>query len=179
MPRDIVGRFATAGGVTDMDRVSQVEVLDHGGSIGRIVIHVVTVAHLRRAAMAAPVMGDDTIALVEEKEHLVVPVVGAQRPAVVEDDRLCGLRAPVFVVNLNAILGREGAHILWVLFGWCGLWVVAVARTPENPVGRCERGGAVLCFLDLCRLPHRRSLLSGGLLRLVEGLDDGGVVGRH
>jgi len=31
--RDVVGRFATAGGVTDMDRVPQVEMFDHGGHI--------------------------------------------------------------------------------------------------------------------------------------------------
>ena len=77
MPRDVVGRFAAAGGVTDMDRVSQVEVLDHGGCVGRVVIHVVTVAHLRGAAMAAAVMGDDAVALVDEVEQLVVPVIGA------------------------------------------------------------------------------------------------------
>jgi hypothetical protein len=61
-----VGRFATAGGVADVDRFSQVEVLDHGGYFGRVVIHVVTVAHLRGAAMAAPVVGDDAVALVEK-----------------------------------------------------------------------------------------------------------------
>ena len=59
MLRDVAGRFAAAGGVTDMDRIPQVEMLDHGGNIGGVVIHVVTVTHLRRAAMAAPVMGDD------------------------------------------------------------------------------------------------------------------------
>ena len=46
-----------------MDGVSQVEMLDHGGDVGGVVVHVVTVAHLRRAAVAAPVVGDDAIAL--------------------------------------------------------------------------------------------------------------------
>ena len=41
-----------------MDGVSQIEVLDHGGNIGGVVVHVVAVAHLRRAAMTAPVMGE-------------------------------------------------------------------------------------------------------------------------
>src|SRR4029077_4284964 len=104
MPRDVVRRFAAASGVTDMDRVSQVEVLDYGGCIGRVVIHVVTVAHLRRATVAAAVMGDDTVPLADEVEHLVVPVVGAQRPAVVKYDRLSGLRAPVFVKDAGAVL---------------------------------------------------------------------------
>ena len=38
--------------------------------------------------MAAAVVGDDAVAFAEEEQHLVVPVVRAQRPAVVEDDRL-------------------------------------------------------------------------------------------
>ena len=47
MLRDVVSRFATAGGVPDMDGISQVEMFEHGGSVGRVVIHVMTVAHLR------------------------------------------------------------------------------------------------------------------------------------
>ena len=71
-----------------MNGVPQIEMLDHGGNIGGVVIHVVAVAHLRRAAMAAAVMGDDAVALAEEVEHLRVPIVADQRPAVVKDDRL-------------------------------------------------------------------------------------------
>ena len=66
----------------------QVEMLDDRGGVGGVVVHVVAVADLARPAMAAPVMGDDAVALLEEVEHLRVPVVGAQRPAVMEDDRL-------------------------------------------------------------------------------------------
>src|SRR5215213_1093833 len=50
------------------------------------------------------------MALAEEVEHLGVPVVGAERPAVVEDDRLSVLRAPVLVEDFNAIFGRDGSH---------------------------------------------------------------------
>ena len=39
--------------------------------------------------MAAAVMGDDAVALDQEEHHLGVPVIGAQRPAVVEHDG-CG-----------------------------------------------------------------------------------------
>jgi hypothetical protein len=53
--------------------------------------------------MAAPVMGDDTIALLDEVEHLRIPVVAAQGPAVMEDDGLRVLRAPVLVVELNVV----------------------------------------------------------------------------
>jgi hypothetical protein len=85
---DVARRLAAAGGVADVDGVAQVEMLDHRGDVGGVVVHVVAVADLARAAMAAPVMGDDAVALLEEEEHLRVPVVGAQRPAVVEHDRL-------------------------------------------------------------------------------------------
>jgi hypothetical protein len=38
--------------------------------------------------MAAPVVGDDAVALAEKIEHLRIPIVAAQRPPVVKDDRL-------------------------------------------------------------------------------------------
>jgi hypothetical protein len=53
--------------------------------------------------MAAAVMRDHAIALREEEHHLRVPVVGAQRPAVMEDDRLRVLGAPVLVEDLGAV----------------------------------------------------------------------------
>ena len=74
--------------MADVDGVAQVEVLDDRGDVGGIVVHVVAVADLARSAVAAPVMGDDAIALLEEVEHLGIPVVAAQRPAMMEDDRL-------------------------------------------------------------------------------------------
>lgn len=72
-----MGRFAAAGGVADMDGVPEIEMLDDGCGIGGVVIHVVTVAHLGGAAVAAPVMGDDAVALLKEEQHLGIPVVGA------------------------------------------------------------------------------------------------------
>ncbi len=58
--------------------------------------------------MAAAVMGDDAIAVLEEEQHLRVPVVGRQRPAVAEHDGLT--RAPVLVEDLDAVLGGDRAH---------------------------------------------------------------------
>src|SRR6185369_7364332 len=69
---------------------------------------VVALAGLRRAAVAAPVVGDDAVPPVEEVQHLVVPVIGAQRPAVAEHDRLA--RTPVLVEDLRAIAGRDSPH---------------------------------------------------------------------
>ena len=84
--------------------------LDYRRDVGGVVVHVVTVGYLCRAAMAAPIVGDNAIALIDEIEHLRIPVVGAEGPAMMEDDRLGVLRAPVLEVDFRAVFGRDGAH---------------------------------------------------------------------
>src|SRR3546814_18862107 len=73
--------------MADMDGLLQVQRLRQRDHIGSVGVHVVAGIGLGRTAMAAAVMGDDPIALAEEEQHLGVPVVGAERPAVMEDDR--------------------------------------------------------------------------------------------
>src|SRR5262249_58676784 len=107
---DVSSGLAAAGRMADVDSVAQVEVLDDGGGVGGIMVHVVAVADLARPAVSASVVGDDAIAVPDEVEHLVVPVVGRQRPAVVEHDRLGGLGSPVFEVDLRPVFGRYRAH---------------------------------------------------------------------
>jgi hypothetical protein len=58
-----------------MAGILQVEMLGHCRCIGGIVVHVVTLADLRRAAMAAALVSDDPEALGDEEQHLRVPVV--------------------------------------------------------------------------------------------------------
>ena len=65
-------------------------------------IHIMAVAGLGRAAMAAPIMGDRAEVLAEEKQHLRVPIVRRQRPAMAEHDRLP--RAPILIENTDAVL---------------------------------------------------------------------------
>src|SRR5438876_765341 len=62
-------------------------------------IHVMAATGLAGAAMAAPVVGYDAIAVLEEEQHLRVPIIGRQRPAVAEHDRLTF--APVLVVEVD------------------------------------------------------------------------------
>src|SRR5262249_53195905 len=109
---DVSRCLAAAGRMADVDGVAQVEVLDDRGDVGGVVVHVVAVADLARTAVSAPVVGDDAVALPNEEEHLGVPVVGTQRPAVMEHDRLCVPAAPVLVVNLNAVFGADEAHVI-------------------------------------------------------------------
>ena len=91
-----------------MDRVVQVEVLDDRGEIVGVVVHVVVVGDLRGPAVAAAVVRDDPVTRWQEEQHLVVPVVGRQRPAVAEHDRLA--RAPVLEEDVNAVARGDGGH---------------------------------------------------------------------
>src|SRR5688500_15298137 len=84
--------------------------LEDSGGIGGVAVHVVTVADLARAAVAAPVVGDDAIAVGDEVEHLGVPVIAAQRPAMVENDWLLVLGSPVLEENFGPVFGGDGAH---------------------------------------------------------------------
>jgi hypothetical protein len=76
VPRQIAHHFAPAGRVADMNGVLHVEMRRHGGKIVRIVIEVMAVGRLTGAAVAAAVVRDHAIPLLEEEQHLVVPVVG-------------------------------------------------------------------------------------------------------
>ncbi|CAG9194520.1 hypothetical protein BGLA2_1110064 [Burkholderia gladioli] len=107
---DIAGDFTAAGRVADVDGVLQVERLDHGEGVGRVMVHVVSVRYLRRAAMPATIVGDHAIALLHEEQQLRVPVVRGQGPAMMEDDGLRVLGAPVFVENLDLIFGGDEWH---------------------------------------------------------------------
>src|SRR6476646_2229793 len=72
-------------------------------------IHVMAIARLGGSAVAATVVGDHAIALIEEEQHLRVPVVGRQRPAMAEHDGLTF--APVLVENLNAVFRFDTPHV--------------------------------------------------------------------
>ena len=84
--------------------------LNDGCRVGGVVVYVVPVADLRRAAVAAAVMGDDAQALGDEEQQLRVPVVRAEGPTVMKDQRLGALRPPVLVENRDAVFRRDGIH---------------------------------------------------------------------
>ena len=84
------------------------------GKVVGIVIHVVTVGGLAGAAVPAAIVSDDAIALIEKEQHLRIPVIGRQRPAMTENDGLT--LAPILVVNLDAVFGRDCAHGFLPLF---------------------------------------------------------------
>jgi hypothetical protein len=96
--------------MADMDRVLQIEVLDHRRCVRRIVVHVMAAAHLSRATMSAPVVGDDAVAFAEEVKQLRVPIIRAQWPAVMKHEGLRISRAPILVEDLHSIRGSYGVH---------------------------------------------------------------------
>ena len=67
-----------------MDGAGEIEMSSQRSQVVGVVVHVVTVAGLGGASVPAPVMGDDAVAVVQEEQHLGVPVVARKRPAVAE-----------------------------------------------------------------------------------------------
>jgi hypothetical protein len=105
---DVPRHFTAAGRVPDVDRVLEIERGDERRQIVGVGIHLIAAPRLTRASVAAAVMSDAAVATRREKDHLVFPGIGRQRPAVTEDDRLS--RPPVLVINLGAIAGLDRGH---------------------------------------------------------------------
>jgi hypothetical protein len=101
MARQIVRHLATAGRVTDMHGVVQVQMLHHRSQVVGVMVHVVPVGDRGGTPVPAPVVGDHAVAVVQEEQRLGVPVVGGQRPAVTEHDRLA--RTLVLEEDLDAV----------------------------------------------------------------------------
>src|SRR6201986_4769427 len=94
--------------MADMDGLFEVEMLHQSGAIGCVGVHVVAEIGLGRPAMAATIMRNNSVSAQLEEQPLVVPIVCAQRPAVVEHDRLTC--SPILVVNLRAVSHCDAAH---------------------------------------------------------------------
>ena len=108
MPADVTGDFSAAGGVAHMDCVLQVKLFSQRREIVGVGVHLVAIPGLGGTAVAPPVMRDDAITVLAEKEHLGFPVIRTERPAVAEHHGLTF--APVFVVDRRAIFHCNSAH---------------------------------------------------------------------
>src|SRR5512133_2026556 len=137
--------------MADVNCVLEIEMRRQRGKIVGIVVHVVAVAGLGGSSMAAPVMGDDAIAVLEEEQHLGVPVIGRQGPAVAEYDGLTA--SPVLVEDLDAIGSGDHAHV--VLPSYATDWhkrptEFTATRSPPN------------CHAPCGRLPARQVVVAVG-----------------
>ncbi|MNP56921.1 hypothetical protein D3C76_1516880 [compost metagenome] len=71
--------------------------------------------------MSTPVMGHNAKALAKEEQQLRIPVIGAQRPAMVKVDHLGVAWPPVFVENLDPIFSCDVSHArVSCIKGWRG-----------------------------------------------------------
>src|SRR5580692_9034954 len=66
--------------------------------------------------MSAPVVRDNAIALIEEEHHLIVPIIGRERPAVAKHDGLTF--APILVINFDSVFRGNRGHVMTSLGGW-------------------------------------------------------------
>src|SRR5271154_169339 len=100
--------------MADVHGFPQIEMLSHGRRIRSVVVHIVAGTDLRRAAVATPVVRHHAIALLEEEQHLYVPIVTAQRPTVMKHNGLSRLWTPVLVKDLRAVgsLDEFAAHFM-------------------------------------------------------------------
>src|ERR1700688_2953601 len=87
-------------------------------------IHVMAVSRLGGTAMSAPVVSYDPIAMLEEEQHLRVPIISRQRPAVAEDHRLPF--APILIINLCSVFSGDGCH--WISPSLC--FLIFVVHLP-------------------------------------------------
>src|SRR5882757_10416067 len=91
-----------------MDSVLQVELFSQGREIVGVGVHLITIPRLCGTTMTSAVERDDAKAVLAEEQHLCVPVVCGERPAMTENHWLS--RAPVLVVDLCSVFGGYRRH---------------------------------------------------------------------
>ncbi len=93
-----------------MNRIPQIKLFSQLRQVVGVSAHVIAIPGLRGTAVAATVVRNDPVSLLTEKQHLRIPVVCTERPAVAEHDRLP--MTPVFVEDSHSILCCDcsGSH---------------------------------------------------------------------
>src|SRR5438270_554329 len=150
--------------MADVNGILQVEMIGDGLQIIGVVIHIMSVAGLRRAAMSAPISRNDAIAFTEEKKHLWVPIIRRKRPAVTEHNGLPA--APVFIIDVDvrSVFFSDG-HVWHKRFSFslsCTEQSATLARVNPKEFSvcyiRCQRYGCVTRKAWAALLADSRSL---------------------
>src|SRR5437762_1468426 len=106
--------------------------------------NVVAIPRLGGTTVPSPVMRDDSIALLAEEQHLSVPIVRSERPAVTEHYGLA--LSPVLVVNLCAVFCCDSRH---EIFSFLQCFVLKnpyeTTMCSDQAVLRTRSGRMVLC----------------------------------
>ena len=96
----------------DEHHIFKVKVLDQLEEVVGPGIHAaIPFPRLTRATVATPIMSHNSVAPVSKEDHLVFPIVRAERPAVAEYDRGRRLIAPVLIVDLGTVSECEVRHL--------------------------------------------------------------------
>src|SRR5690242_2277960 len=102
--------------MADVNGVLQIEMGSHRSKIIGVVIHVMAVSRLRGSAVPAAVMSDHAVTFPEKEQHLRIPVIGRERPAMTKHDGLSF--PPILIEDFSAILRFDETHVY--LHEWTG-----------------------------------------------------------
>lgn len=108
VPREVPHDFSPASGVADVNRVVQIKMLDQRRKVISVMIDIMPIGRLRRATVTSPIMRDHTKTPLQEEQHLVIPIIGGQRPSVTEHDWLPP--TPVLEEQSHIVGSREIRH---------------------------------------------------------------------
>src|ERR1039457_6172493 len=132
---DIAGDFATTRGEADQSREFEVERFHESREVISVGFHVVASPGLAGAAMATTVMGDRAIAVGCQEDHLGLPAIGIQWPAVAEHDGLSC--APILVeISVPSLVVIE---LVALPPFFCSCVVALIARWTPNQEPRQRR----------------------------------------
>src|SRR5438552_15160270 len=126
-----------------MNCVLQVEFFRQSGEIVGVGVHLVTIPCLGGTTVPSPVMRDDSIALLAEEQHLSVPIVRSERPAVTEHYGLA--LSPVLVVNLCAVFCCDSRHEIFSFLHFFVLKNHLVPTMCSDQAVRTRSGRMALC----------------------------------
>src|SRR5690242_4814680 len=97
--------------------------------------------------MAAAIDTDRPVSALDEKQHLRVPVIGAQWPAMVKDDRRS--LSPVLVEDLGSVPGLDVGHV--------GLLLLAIFRFQRRGghLAATQKKDCILSIMQPCSRPKQ------------------------
>jgi len=96
------------------DHVLEVQLLKELVEIVGPRVDVVALPCLLRSPMSTAVVGNYTAAVIGQEEHLVLPVVRVERPAVAEEEDGAILLAVVLVVELSSVTQSDVRHCVLI-----------------------------------------------------------------
>src|ERR1700729_2550329 len=108
MARDVAGQFSTSRRMPNQYCAAKIKRVDELIQIVSPGVDIVAQSRLIGIAVTPPVMGDSTVTLAIEEQHLRFPRRAGQRPAVRENDRRSG--PPVAIVDRSAVTGSDLWH---------------------------------------------------------------------